>query len=164
MQIFVETPQGKLIALDVQGTDHVAKIKTLIKEDVDIPLEKMALVIKTLTDAIHLEDHRSLDFYEIEDWYILQVVETVQVRVRTVSGDLITSLQVSPLDNARNVLYKALLVGRKPDLKFNELLFRSTLLMGDKALCHFHPMSHYNVQNGSELTLVIHSEIGWTQD
>jgi hypothetical protein len=152
MQISVKTSEGNTVALDVEDTDLVERIKSLIQDKLDIPVEKIDLMIEDFGQTCYqMDDYRSLRFYDVIDGSVLHLAERVQVNVRTVSGALVASLQVSPFDSACRVHHDALVAWGKPEYMSN-----TRLLMGDHMPFMNESMSHYNVQNGSELTLVVY--------
>lgn len=59
MQIFVMKPSGKPIAIDVQPTDTIRKLKDKIKEKIDADPSKQRLVFagKQLMDDLKLQDY-----------------------------------------------------------------------------------------------------------
>jgi ubiquitin C len=152
MQISVKTSKGNTVALDVEDTDLVERIKSLIQDKLDIPVEKIDLMIEDFGQTCYqMDDYRSLRFYDVIDGSVLHLAERVQVNVRTVSGSLVASLQVSPFDSACKVKHDALVAWGKPEYMIN-----TRLLMGEDMPFMHESMSHYNVQNGSELTLVVY--------
>ena len=62
MQIFVKTINGRSIALDVEGSDTVEKIKPKLQEKLDIPPEQQRIVYLGKL----LENNRALCDYNIK--------------------------------------------------------------------------------------------------
>ena len=70
MQIFVKTFTGKTITLDVESSDSIKNIKSIIKDKVFIKLQKIILFI----DGKQLEDSKTLANYNIQKDSILHLV------------------------------------------------------------------------------------------
>lgn len=157
LQIYVKTPDGKVLSLLVDPEDEVVEIKSLISKKVGIPFWKMDLRPEDFIDngMDKMDDDRPIRWYEVIDGSVIQLAEKVRVHVRTVSGDTIASLLVSPFDSACRVKYEALEMFNKLDYWMSN----TSLLMNNEVLCMELPMSVYNVQNGSELTVVVHQEV-----
>ena len=76
MQIFVKTPEGKVITLDVEASDTIATVKTLIKHLEGIPKNQQRLLFKNQ----QLEDDDTLSDYNIQN------EDTITLTMRLVGG------------------------------------------------------------------------------
>lgn len=59
MQIFVKTPEGKTITLDVEPSDSIENVKQKVQDKEDIALDQQVLIFasKRLSDAQTLSDY-----------------------------------------------------------------------------------------------------------
>ena len=71
MQIFVKLPDGKTITLNVNPTESVASVKTLIKNKEGIPRQQQRLIFK----GEQLEDGHTIDDYYIDEGSEIQLVQ-----------------------------------------------------------------------------------------
>ena len=70
MQIFVKTPEGKVITLDVEASDTIATVKTLIKHLEGIPKNQQRLIYHDQ----QLENDSTLSDYNIQKEDMLQLM------------------------------------------------------------------------------------------
>lgn len=70
MQIVVKTLTGKTLLLDVEETDTVSNVKTLIQKKGNVPSDQQHLVF----DGKQLEDDRTLEYYQIRKESVLHLV------------------------------------------------------------------------------------------
>ena len=69
MQIFVKTPMGKTITLNVVDSNTIHNVKVKIQEKEGIPPYKMQLML----DDKQLEDGRTLLYYEMQSGQTLDL-------------------------------------------------------------------------------------------
>lgn len=79
MKIFVKTPTGKTVSLEVEPHDSIENLKSKIKNKVDIPLHQQRLKF----GGKQLENDRALADYEIEEASTIHLEEVgFSVKIR----------------------------------------------------------------------------------
>ena len=141
VQIFVQTPPGKTITLNVESNHSIKVLKSLIEDKEGIPPDQQCLVFAD----IELEDSYNLNDYDIPKESTLYLILKMDVWLKMSTGKLVI-LELKSSDKIRDVKDKI-------HVKEGILSDRQRLIFDGKQLEDSRSVGECNFQKSSVLYL-----------
>lgn len=143
MNVFVKSPKGEIVTLEVKPSDTVGKIKGKIQDEIHIPREEQELVFNEKV----LDNMSSLVDFRIKKESTLRVMRvstgSMHIFIKTMTGKTF-SLEVKPSDTIHSV--KSMIRDKK-----NVSPWRQRLLFEGSQLEDGPTLADYNIRNESTI-------------
>ena len=149
MQIFVQTLSGKTVTLEIDGSDTVESTKRKIEDKDGLPTYYQSLVYggREMQNGKTLQDYQVGKASTLRMYLRISATAEMKIRVKTHSGKTV-SIKVGRQDTVE-VVKKAIQAELGVPLDQQRLSFRRQKLENDVSL------THYGIQEGSELNLLV---------
>ena len=144
MSIFVKTPKGKTIPLEVEPSNVIEELKAAILDKEGIPLHQQRLAFA----GKQLKNEWTLSKCNIQRGSTLRLVLRISVAIKTLRGKTVTPLTVNSSDTIE-------IVKERLHSKIGLSAKEQCLLIDGEQLENKQNLSYYKIENGSTLQLII---------
>jgi len=141
IKIFICMSSGETFNIEVKSIDNIVNIKTKIHQ------RKGILSYFLYFSEIKLEDHLTINDYNIKQNSIVQLVLSITIYIKVLGGKIFT-LDVNPLDTIGNI---KIIIQQKEGIP----QCQQRLVFCNKCLNDNFKLSDYNVQNQCSIHLVL---------
>ena len=149
LDIYIKTPTGKLILIDVKSSDSINNVKCKIKNKEKMPTDQQHLKFS----GYQLEDDKILKDYNIQNNSIIDLVikakDFLKIYIEIIGKNTIT-INADSSDSLQDIQE---IIREKEGISINQqwLIYSGKQLENDKTL------SYYNIQNNSTVFLIVRS-------
>lgn len=159
MPIFVKTPSGKIVKVEVKGLYTVHDVKAIVESFIGCSVAECRMIYS----GNELQDCKTLAFYNIEENSTLEVLPSwIQIFIKTWNGKTIT-LDVARANTVREVKDKIFCKVRVPvhfqSILFSENTLKINVVLQDTTLRETPLSTWFGLVNQIQLSFMIPEEM-----